>query len=246
MPHRQLDLIYAKSDSLFFANMAKMRSDITAKKKQKETFAFTEKDEEEIGRGQRYAVFDALKKNKLLRISTAGIRACLNDKNVTQIAFQNKILNMILQTKLGLAFPFTAAIHQLLLAENKGLNIVINQNKTGMELKVEDTQHVTLIVKLVCTDMFDTDRPEDIFEASIKINISLETVELGNCHLTQLSDSHIATILYHHLEENQQNFLMKLITFIMRLLGFNDELVLEKTDPAEGTWEPVSPGNLAP
>lgn len=70
------------------------------------------------------------------------------------------------------------------------------------------------------------------------MQLSLETVAMTHCELIKLADNPTTNAIFDSLEENQQNIFMKLITFIMHLLGLNHELILEQRELEDHCWEP--------
>ncbi len=231
----KLNLIYAKSNSTFFSNITDLRSIISSGKKEEKTYTFTVKDETEIGRGRSYAFFDELEQEGIT-ISTNSIRLGLSSRGITDTAFQNKILIMILQSKMGVQFPIGPALPKYLQTMQNQYTILLNRN-WNIKLDVDSSDTVSLAMNFVydLIDEHTADRTPMV-EACIKINITLGDVVIDDFSLTMLSESPVATEIYNHLEENQQNILMKIITFILHALGFNDELILEKSEPEERGW----------
>ena len=82
--------------------------------------------------------------------------------------------------------------------------------------------------------------PANLIEPSVPLRFISSllngSMAIVDCRLTMLSESPAATAFYSHLEENQQNILMKIITFIMHALGFNNNLILEKSEPDDLGW----------
>ena len=235
----KVNLIYATDGLGFFTKVNMIRGIIDKYKKDSAIAKFTEADEFEISRGASYAVFPELltgvKEGHSVNLN--AFRKSLTDRQITDIAFQNKILNLTLQNKSGVQYAMGKIVDGLFI--DNELLIMMNHNYK-LELEVDSNNSVNLIFKGVWEDVKEEPR-QPAFEATVKINITPEKATITNFDLTKLSDTPETSTAYDLLIENQQNILMKLITFIKQILGFNSEFTLEKKDENDANWAPGEP-----
>lgn len=165
MPHQQLDLIYARSQFTFFSQISDLRA--TIKQRKNEILpVFTQQDENEISRGLSYAIFDELKQ-KVVGISTESVRNSLNNRDISHLAFQNKILSMLLQHRIGLHFHLGTILLNLLSNTDDQLILFMPNNNSVITLEIDDRDNVTLIIKLVYAAMINNSQ-EPVIEACNK------------------------------------------------------------------------------
>ncbi|CAM2839625.1 Uncharacterised protein [Legionella steigerwaltii] len=239
----KVNLEYATNGLGFFTKIKKINSIICESKKKDSISIFDAKDEKEIGRDRSYAVFPELRIENA-KITLESFRRCLNNRGIQDLAFQNKILNMILQNRDGVQFAMNKIVDSLLYLEDEyPIWMRPDLPEYKIELEVDNNNSVNLIFKGIWETLTTDDSAgpkENAIEACIKINISRDLVAITSFDLTKLSDMPNVTKAFELLEANQQNILMKLITFIRHVLGYNSELRLEERQENDRSW---SPGN---
>ncbi|MCW8407522.1 hypothetical protein OQJ13_00860 [Legionella sp. PATHC035] len=238
----KLNLEYATNGLGFFTQIQRASSIIRESKQNDSISTFNAEDEKEIGRSSSYAVFPELR-SKNTKITLDGFRRCLADRGINDAAFQNKILHMTLQSRLSLHFAMNKIVDTLLYLQNEypiWMSPDVPEHK--IELEVVNDNSVDFIFKGIWqTHVTDSPTGETVnaVEALIKINISREVVAITSFELTKLSDMPNVTKAFERLEENQQNIIMKLITFIRHALGYNSELRLEEQEENDRSWAPT-------
>lgn len=232
---KSLDLTLSKKhDFSFFSDITKIKDDIKANKLRLNANGFTEKDKEEIQRGNSYAVFNELKasvsQGKMVTIES--FKHSLASRGITDARLQNKILYMTLQTEMGIQYPLGNMVNTLFL-ENK-YNLMMNSNYS-LSMKVNSNRKVTVTLEGIVVDITtDLKEPEIAFTTSF--TITPEEVALSEFKITQLSDSQTANDAYHFLKSHQQNIIEKIISYIKHFFGFHDELTLEKQEENDTAW----------
>ncbi len=236
MAKKTLNLTYATDGLGFFSKIESMKTIISNHKKTNSISEFTQADEIEIGRGSSYAVFPEL----VVLVKQGGqitiglFRECLNARGIADVALQNKILNMTLQSQAGLQFAMGKLVdglffeHDFLLVQNPNYQI-------AMEVMCDGSAN--LIFKGVWEDPMQQPR-EPAVAVSVKINISPDMVAITGFNMTKLSDASVTTAAYDLIEKNQQNIIMAIITFIRHFFGFNSELRLEEKQEGDLSWAP--------
>ncbi|WP_392537155.1 hypothetical protein [Legionella sp. 227] len=236
----KLNLEYATNGLGFFSQIQRANSVIRATKKNDLTF--NAEDEKEIGRNTSYAAFPELR-DRNTKITLDSFRGCLNDRGITDAAFQNKILHMTLQSRIGIHFAMNKIVESLLnLEADYPVWMCPDLPEYKIELVVVNNNSVDFIFKSIWKTLAPDDptgETVNAVEACIKINISREVVAITSFELTKLSDMPNVTKAFELLEANQQNILMKLITFIRHVLGYNSELRLEEQQENDRSWAPA-------
>jgi hypothetical protein len=230
MANDSVNLKYT-SYSKFFSNVKALRQEININKSRKPVSKFSEKDEIEIGRGASYALFpellDDISKDR--QVTVKSFKQALSDRGVTDIDYQNKILFLILQNKAGIQYYMGDLVNSLLL-ENQYQLLMSNYD---LELKVNSSNEVTLIFKAIWNDITQDPRVPAI-EANIEVSITPGNAKIANFNLTKIGDTEQANNGFKFLQDNQQNILGKLITYIMDVFGFDTGRTLEsKEDDSE-------------
>ena len=236
MAKQTLNLKYATDGLGLFSKIAKINTIISNYKKTHSISEFTAADDVEIGRGRSYAFFPELAEFVAQggQITVDRFRQCLTNRGINDVAFQNKILTLTLQNKSGIQFGMGRIIDGLFL-EN---GFLLAQNPDyQIDMDVTHDDRVSLVYTGVWEDPTTEPRTPAI-KACVKINISPDMVAISAFDLTKLSDNPVATAAYHLIEENQQNIIMKIITFIMHVFGFNSELRLEEKQEGDLSWAP--------
>ncbi|HHF7382627.1 TPA: hypothetical protein ACPSKF_003158, partial [Legionella anisa] len=228
----------------FFNQISQVNAIISQSKKKNSLSQFTAADDVEICRGMSYAAFPELVElvNEGGQITVDGFRSCLKNRGIDDLAFQNKILNMTLQTREGVQYAAGRIIDTLLLDNQCYMWMLRDFPYFKIELEVDDNNSINLIFNGTW-EAFVTEDPtgprENAVKACVKINISREMVAITSFELTQLSDNPSATRAFELLEANQQNILMKLITFIQHAFGYNCEFRLEEQQEDDQSWPPT-------
>ncbi len=218
-----LDLKLSKSNLSLFSDIAAAKFDIEKSEKLKSLAEFTKADEFEIGRGKTYAVFKELKND--VNVTIESFRNGLATRGLLDTELQNKILCMTLQTKVGIPFALGNIINSLFL--NNKHNLLMNPDYE-LALEVNNDKKVTLTLKGFCDAIINIKDPAISF--SISVAITPASVVISNFTITQLSDSQEASNAYKFLEDNQQNILEKIVSYIKQFFGFNSELKLEDSN----------------
>ncbi|KTD62830.1 hypothetical protein [Legionella shakespearei] len=227
MANDSLNLKYT-GYSKFFTNIAKIRNEIKAVRGSANMSVFTEADAREIGRGKSYAVFPELIKDvdEGRTITIESFKTALTDRGITNTEFQNKILYLVLQNRAGIHYPLGNIVNSLLL-EN-GHQLLMNRNY-NVALKVNSSNEITLVFKGVWED-FTQDPRVPAIEADVEVKITPEKAEIINFHLTKIADTEQANNGFQFLQENHQNILSKLITYLRDMLGFDTGRTLESKE----------------
>lgn len=212
----------------FFTNIAKIRKEINVNKDSAYISEFTDADEREIGRGKSYAVFPELVKdvNEERDITLESFQNALAKRGIIDPDFQKKILYLVLQNRAGIQYPIGNIINSLLL-EN-GFQLLMNRNY-GLELKVNSANEVTLTFKGVWED-FTQDPRVPAIGAHVEVRITPEKAEISNFYMTKIADTEQANAGFNFLQENHQNILLRLITYLMDLFGFDTGRTLESRE----------------
>lgn len=239
----KLNLEYATNGLRFFTQIQSANSIIRESKQNGSISTFNAEDENEIGRSSSYAAFPELRV-KNTKITLDVFRRCLEDRGIKDAAFQNKILHMTLQSRACIHYAMNKIVDSLLYLENENpiwMSPYLPEYK--IELQVINNNSVDFIFKgiwqTLATDS-QTGETVDAVETCVKINISRDVVAITSFELTKLSDMPNVTKAFERLEANQQNILMKLITFIRHILGYNSELRLEEQEENDPSWAPAT------
>ena len=231
---KKISLKYSNDQLGFFSTAKQMSDIINESKKDKSISTFDGRDDSEIGRGMSYAVFPELKEkvNDDEQITVEDFRNALSTRGIKDEAFQNKILNFTLQNKSGIQFAFGKIIDKLLL-ENDFLLTMNTDFK--LNLQVESDESVSMQFIAFWKD--PTNAPTELaIGLDVKVNITPDQIFIDRFDLQRFSDNPVAKEAIDFLESNQQNILMKLITFIKRMLGFDSELRLEQKNENDESW----------
>jgi hypothetical protein len=185
----------------------------------------TDKDKYEISRGDTYAVLDDMR-DPNIPITIATFRESLIKQGVTDAAFQDKILFLLLQHRGGIQFQLGKTISDMLM-EEKGIPLSVGDNI--LTLKVNGPVDVTLTINTTLNekDLWDSEKVTPTLETSVKVNITPDMVLINDFEVTQIAETKTAAKAFNFFEDSQQNILEKFISFIRHALGFNSELRLE-------------------
>ena len=197
--------------------------------------AFTQADEVEISRGSSYAYFPELRKHvdQDNSITIDDFRKTLTAKGVSDPLFQNKVLCMILQSKLGIQFGLVGTLDGLLL--NQVGSIISDAGTREISMEVNNYNNINLNIKGEIKDFNNHDVPP-LISFSICINITPDMVAITDYSLTQISNTPSADSAFKFFEDNQQNILEKILTYIKRFFGYNSELRLEENTDNRFSW----------
>lgn len=227
-----LNLKYAKKNCFFFHAMNEVKETIAHLKQKNSSAVFNQKDEQEIGRGKSYDVFADF--NECEAITIKSFRKSLNKRGVSGLEMQNKILNLILQNRIGVHFQLANLVNNLFLGND--FNFAVDGSNYNIELAVNGADDVDLVFKAKCKDV---NRQKDAMNVNVKVNITPAKVVITDLVITKLAES--ANSAFKFLQSNQQNILMKLITLIKRALGFDSEFIIEQSGEDGENWA-NSPG----
>ena len=231
-----VNLIYSRYDLGFYPVVAEMKRLVQEAKKNPNIAQFTPQDDNEIGRGTSYAMFPELHASVTAghHVSIEAFRACLNQRGVHDPAFQNKILNLILQSKSGIHYGLGALViglchqHDLPVAGRPGYTATLD---------VLDNKSVDLVYK---QELYlpSADSIGQEVSVEVRVNISEHAAAIRSFNVENLSD--VSHPVYDFFMANQQHVFFQLITFIKNLLGFNSELRLEEKCRDDHSWVLVS------
>ncbi len=245
MANQSVNLKYASQGLGFFNNLGTIHTGIVQMKQKGSIANFTEVDEKEIGRGLSYALFPELKEhfNNGGVITIDLFKKLLSDRGVTYEAFQNKILSMVLQKKVGLQFRIGELINSLFLS-NEFLLMV--DHGYQLELVVNSSNNVSLHYKTSCYDYSSGEKVVGVLSVNTKVQITPELVTVSEFDVEQLIDTEESNKAVKFLEENQQNILQKLVTYIKRVFGYDSELRFEETKNDDNSWDIQGAASPAP
>ncbi len=229
-----LNLKYSKMDLGFFSGIAVVNKVMQEFKGEDSLAVFNIDHETEIGRGLSYALFPELRRDVIDggQVTIESFRRALTTRGVSDIDFQNKVLCMILQNKAGIQFPLIGIID--ILFHDNGHQLVRNASYE-LSLEVNSEYDLTLVFKGTW-DLYNTEPKEPAISVSASVNITPDMVAITDFNMTKISDSPEANAAYNFLENNQQNILEKILSYIKRFFGFNSELRLEETNDGDVSW----------
>ena len=234
MSKKSLDLRYAKnnrSNAAFFTGITDTKSRISNFKTEKTSATFTQDDENEISRDGSYAIMDELKSTlaRNEQISIQAFRNALANQGVNDHAFQNKILCMILQNRIGIQYILGGAVTGLLIDNG----FILQQSEDfQLSLEVNSENKVTLVFQ---RQWLVGEQPA--ISVDLSVSITPEKVEIKKFEVTQMSNEPSARDAYQFLKNNQQNILQKLISIIKQYFG-SSNFRLEEDDKNQTTWSP--------
>jgi len=229
-----INLVYSRYDLGFCPVVANMKRLVQQAKRSNLIAEFTSRDEDEIGRGMSYAMFPELRQwvDNGQSISIDAFRDCLNQRGVHDPAFQNKILNLTLQTKSGIHYGLGALFIELCSAHDLHVS---TEPDYKVSLEVIDNTSVDLVYKQTFYRP-EEESVEQGVRVEVRVNISERRAAIRSFNVENLSD--VSHPVYDFFMANQQNILFQLITFIKNLLGFNSDLRLEEKDRDDHSWVP--------
>ena len=183
---------------------------------------FNEIDEAEIGRKDSYAYFDELKGQ---HITTQRFKQSLQRRGIVDEVFQNRILDLILQSRKGIQFGLGNTILALGHENNFEYSLnreteiklnVISQDKIELECKFQlmDTQLVPL---------------QPALSVDIRFLITPTSVHISTFKFDKISNTENTNNFFEYLQNNQENFFWRFIILIQKLLGMNVGIQIEQT-----------------
>jgi|LauGreDrversion4_2_1035121.scaffolds.fasta_scaffold38481_5 hypothetical protein len=219
----KVNLIYSNTSLPFFNTLNVVTEELQRQKT--DEVQINDKDENEIGRGNSYAFFDELK-NKA--ITTTLFRQSLIDRGITDLNFQNRIFNLILQNRDGIQFGVCRVLETLIIGNN--FKIFHPQGMDNdIQLHAIDEQHVELVFKSTYSDMSNVEQENPAFDIEMRFVISTDRVDITTFEFTKTSDTAETENFFNFLNEHQANFLMKFIIMIKQWLGMDVGIRLEDT-----------------
>ncbi|MGC1181976.1 hypothetical protein [Legionella sp.] len=239
MAKESLNLKHAKRNLGFFSNITKMNKKVKEFKLLNSLVKFTQVDEGEISRGSSYAMFPELidDVNKGGKVTIKSFRQALDERDIDDLDFQNKVLYMVLQTKIGLQFGLGAILIDWFNSQDN--KFAINQDQSKASLEVTSNEKVTFIFKFILDDI-TIDPRKPAISALIYIDITPQKVAITDFNITQISDTPNASDAYQFLKDNQQNILEKILekilSYFKQLFDLNNGLELEKDNDENFSW----------
>ena len=238
MSNRSLNLIYSSKTSKpsdFFYQIKQINNIVLKFKKDEISNDFSPDDEKELGRGTTYAVFPELtkqtKQNRSITID--DFRNSLGLRGVSDPALQNKILSLILQSKLGIQFGLGGVLNSLFVDNEEQKFLASNY---ALSFEVRNNQRVKLIYSTVIRDITKKNLDTD-FTAKIEIDITPNRVAIDKFIITQLSETPNSNSAFKNLEANQVNILMKIILFLMNYFKMNSDIEIENVYYDKTPWD---------
>lgn len=232
MSKKNIDLRYASNSSAFFSGLNKIKNLVRQKSG---ITSFNQEDENEIGRGKTYAVFPELQAQQE-QITIQHFRDALHQRGVTNESFQNKILAMLLQNRAGINFRFGMNILDLF--DTSNAIFTLDENRE-VKIDIVDEKSVGLTYKAIINEKDPwTSKAYKAFEANVTVNISPEKVIIKAFDISKTYESEGTNDAYRAIQNQQQNILMKLLTYIKHALGFDSELRIEETQEDQTTHRP--------
>jgi hypothetical protein len=191
-------------------------------------------DENEIGRGESYAVFPELAEmvNQEEKITIDAFRNSLQSRGITDTTFQNKILSLVLQSKAGLHFALGNVLNGLLMDNNHNF---LMQPNYHLNLEVLDNKHIKINFTGNWRNiMNETDTPD--LRANVSVDITPNKVSIESFQVTQLSNSPETKSAFEFLEANQANLLEKIFIFLKNLFSLNADIEIENVSKDNLPW----------
>lgn len=229
-----LNLKYSRYSN-FFSKVSQIHKEIKKYKNSTSLAEFTKEDDNEIRRGTSYAVFpelqDDVKQGREVTLQT--FRNALDTRGITDTDFQNKILYLILQNRAGIHFAFGNIVNGLFHNDENDFTLIMDRDYT-LEMKVNGDNEVTLVFEATWDD-YSKDPRLPAITVNIEVNITPDMASISNFNISQTAETPQANAAFKFLEDNQQNILQKLITFLKEIFGFNSELRLESNEDRVNT-----------
>ncbi len=241
MSKKSFNLVYsskpaqANSSFNFFKNLEKMNEIILHFKLTDVINDFNAADEREIGRGASYAVFPELATmcQNYQQITLDAFRNSLKTRGVIDVAFQNKIMSLVLQNKAGLHYALGNILNGLLMENN---HTFLMQSNYDLQLNVKDKDHIQLVFTGKWRHLTNEDGSPDLSATAI-VNITPNKVCVDSFQVTQLSDTTETKDAFRFLEANQATLLEKIFIFLKKLFGMNADTELENVKKDDVPWQ---------
>lgn len=195
-----INLNYATKESPFFSKLNIIKQAVVEKS---EVAPFNNEDEFEIGRGNAYAVLSELEGQK---ITIQSFRDALNNNGITDQAFQNKILNMLIQHRVGIQYRLGSHLLDFI---NHANTVATCFFTTDPDYKVKikiNNNSVDLIYKAIVNERdLLTSSTSKAFNATITINISSEKSLIKEYNITKINNSIQTQDVFNQLKSKQQD-----------------------------------------
>lgn len=231
---KTLNLIYSSAERLNFFGKIKQIGGIVFKFKSEGVINdFGTADENEVGRGDSYAVFPELQTmfESGEKITLAALREGLRSRGVVDQFMQNKAMTMLLQCKAGMHYAMGNVLNGLLL-EN-GHNFLTR--RYDVKFEVQSPNHVKLVFNGTWQN-FMKDPREDSLQARVEIDITPERIAIYNFNVTQISKSPEAEQAFRFLQNNQTSIWQKIVTFFKTYFNANSDLEIENVALDNKPW----------
>ncbi len=221
---KSINLIYSKNNLGFFSNISIVKSKVEPFYKNPKNFEFDDRDHREISRGESYAFWDDLKVlvQNDQEISIDNFKESLKQQGITDENFQNRVLWLILQSKIGIHWCIPGLVVNLF--KDKDYSLSIKHPMVSLNINHKDE----LLLNFSGT-LTNLDNNESLSSFNSCFVITPEMVAISDFSFTKISDSPIANDFFQFLEDNQHHFLQRLWLWIKRFFGFNTELRLEES-----------------
>ncbi len=232
---KTLNLIYSSPERLNFFGKIKQIGGIVFKFKSEGVINdFGTADENEVGRGDSYAVFPELQTmfDSGEKITLAALREGLRSRGVVDQFMQNKAMTMLLQCKAGMHFAMGNILNGLLL-EN-GHNFLMRPNY-DVKFEVQSPNHVKLVFNGTWQNIMVEPR-EDSLQARVEIDITPERIAIYNFNVTQIGKSPEAEQAFRFLQNNQTSIWQKIVTFFKTYFNANSNLEIENVAIDNKPW----------
>lgn len=214
-----INLVYlSKTNNLgFFENIRNINNEIIKFKKDDAINEFNEYDEREVQRGASCAVFPELKTTK--HITIQDLKQGLKTRGVKDEIFQNKILSLLIQSRVGVVFPLVAAI--LMLFGND--KFFVDTSSNNIELNVKNNG----LVRLVYSGTLNGTTQENAFKVRIEVDITPHKAAVSSFTIKQVAYSDEAKLAFNFLKDNQVSIFQQFILWIKSFFSYNKDFEIE-------------------
>ncbi|MBA4697263.1 MAG: hypothetical protein H2069_07745 [Legionella sp.] len=186
---------------------------------------------------KREATNEELKLINEINISTKhltieSIKKSMVKNNITNEAFQNKLLHCLIQTKLGLPHKIGTIVSKVL--GDGEIAFPATQNQTKVNLNVKDRNTVILEFKSGIDEPISQNDDDESYEAkkafdiSVKVKITPQTIEFVEFKFTKVSNNQHVKDAFNELKNQQINFFRKIFDYIKSIFTKDSRGIIEK------------------
>lgn len=235
---KTLNLIYSSQKLEFFNQIRGIGGLVLKFKSEGVINDFGSADENEVNRGDAYAVFPELKTmfKKNQKITLAALRESLQSRGVIDRHMQNKAMAMLLQGKAGIHYAMGSLLLELLQKSNqeRELSFFIPAGCYDVKFEVRNPTHVKLFFDSTCRCVENPE--EDALQARVEIDITLEKIAIYKFNVTQIGKSEAAKDAFRFLQKNQVSIWQKILIFFKTYFKANSDLEVENVAIDKQPW----------